>query len=481
MRWPAETLRGRLLAGLLSVTAVGLAALSVVSVLVLRGHLLDRTDATLAAAATASAARLVRASNIALVNASPTSAVALLNLTTDRGRLLAGDDPEAVHVPEMLERMGGARLQQLADSGRPFALTDRLRAAAARMTVGNRVVVVAVPLDEVEDAVRRLVVTELVTGVVLLALLALLGRSLIGRGLAPLSRMATTAQLVAEGGDLSARMPEGRSEAGRLGSTINLMLTRIQDAFAARWASEERVRRFAADASHELRNPLTTIHGYAELYRQGAIPAEEVPQVMRRIEDEAARMTRLVSELLELARLDKGAPLTMAPVDLTAVAAEVADDFTALDPDHPVTVEAPGRLVAVVDEARIRQVLVNLLANVRAHTPPGTVATVRLTPPAVLEVSDDGPGMSPEHATLAFDRFHHSACSDGSGLGLAIVQAIATAHGGQATLRSLPGQGTLVRVVLPDLSTMYEAPQPSPRAVLPPPPSGPARPLRRRS
>ncbi|WP_184888254.1 sensor histidine kinase [Sphaerisporangium siamense] len=448
------TLRGRLLAGLLSVTLVGLAVLSVVSVLVLRSHMIDRTDAALAAAARASAARLGKATGIALVNASPTYAIAVLNTTTNRGRLLSGDDAEAAGLPAVLEGLGAAKVTALADAGRPFALSERLRAAAAHMPSGQRVIVFAVPLDEVSDSIRQLVVTELVTGAVLMILLALLGRSLIGKGLAPLSRMATTAKLVAEGGDLSARMPEGRSEAGHLGSTINVMLTRIQDAFAARWASEERVRRFAADASHELRNPLTTISGYAELYRQGAIPDEEVPQVMRRIEDEAGRMTRLVSELLELARLDKGSPLSVAPVDLTAVAMEVADDFAALNPDHPVRVAAPDRLVAVVDEARIRQVLVNLLANVRAHTPPGTGATVRLEAPVVLEVSDDGPGMSPENAARAFDRFHHASSddSDGSGLGLAIVQAIASAHGGQATLRSLPGQGTVVRVEVPDLA-----------------------------
>ncbi|MEO3811713.1 HAMP domain-containing sensor histidine kinase [Sphaerisporangium sp. B11E5] len=443
------TLSGRLLTGLLSVTAAGLAVLSVVSVLVLRGHMLDRTDASLTAAAHGSATRLVRASGIALVNASPSYAVALLNLTTGRGRLLAGDDTEAGHMPEMLERLGGRVLEPLADSGRPFALSGRLRAAAARMDVGDRIVVVAVPLDEVRDAVKRLILAELVTGVVLIVLLLLLGRFLIAKGLAPLHRMASTAQRVAEGGDLSERMPEGRSEAGRLGAAINVMLTRIQYAFAARWASEERVRRFAADASHELRNPLTTIHGYAELYRQGAIPPEETPQVMRRIEDEAARMTRLVSELLELARLDKGAPLAMAPVDLTTLAAEVVDDFTALNPAHPVTLDAPAELIAVVDEARIRQVLVNLLANVRAHTPPGTTTTVRVTPPATLEVTDTGPGMPPEIAALAFDRFHHHAESDGTGLGLSIVQAIAIAHGGQATLRSLPTQGTTIQVTLP--------------------------------
>jgi two-component system OmpR family sensor kinase len=423
--------------------------LSAVSVLVLRDHMLDRTDASLTAAAQGSAIRLSRAPGIALVNASPTYAVAVLNLPTGRGRLVAGDDPEAELVPAALERLGGPFLGRLADGGTAFELSGRLRAAAARTAVGDRIVVVAVPLNEVREDIRRLVFTELVTGVVLITLLALLGRFLIGKGLAPLTRMASTAQLVAEGGDLSERMPEGRSEAGRLGAAINVMLTHIQHAFAARWASEERVRRFAADASHELRNPLTTIHGYAELYRQGAIPPEETPQVMRRIEDEAARMARLVSELLELARLDKGAPLAMAPVDLTAVATEVVEDFAALNPDHPVTLAAPGELIAVVDEARIRQVLVNLLANVRAHTPPGTSTVVRLTPPAVLEVTDDGPGMSPEHAARAFDRFHHTAQSDGTGLGLAIVQAIATAHGGHATLRSLPTQGTTIQITLP--------------------------------
>ncbi|MDH2427070.1 HAMP domain-containing sensor histidine kinase [Sphaerisporangium sp. TRM90804] len=450
------TLRGRLLTGLLSVTAVGLAALSVVSVLVLRGHMLDRTDATLTTAAKASAARLVRASGIALVNVSPTYAVAILNLTSGRGRLVAGDDAEAGGLPETLERMGGSALGRLADSGVPFQLSDRLRGAAARMENGDRIVVVAVPLDEVTSAVRNLVATEVFTGLLLIGLLALLGRSLIGKGLAPLSRMASTAQLVAEGGDLSARMPEGKSEAGRLGAAVNVMLTRIQYAFAARWASEERVRRFAADASHELRNPLTTIHGYAELYRQGAIPDTEVPQVMRRIEDEAARMARLVSELLELARLDKGAPLAVAPADLTVLAREVVEDFASLTPDHPVFLDAPPKLMAVVDEARVRQVLVNLLANVRAHTPPGTSVRVRLGPPAVLEVSDDGPGMSPENAALAFDRFHHASPGDGSGLGLAIVQAIATAHGGHATLRSLPGRGTTVLVELPQHTPVPE-------------------------
>ncbi|GII79793.1 two-component sensor histidine kinase [Sphaerisporangium rufum] len=442
------TLSRRLLAGLLSVTAAGLIVLSTVSVLVLHGHMLDRTDATLTATAQVAAARLVRASNVALVNAGDTHAVAVLNLNTGAGRLIAGDDRQAGDVPSLLERIGPERTQRLADDGRAFDLTGRLRAAAARMDVGNRIVVVVVPLDGVRDAVRNLIVTELVTGALLMALLLLLGRTLIGRGLAPLSRMARTAQAVAEGGDLSARMPESRSEAGRLGATINVMLARIQDAFAARWASEERVRRFAADASHELRNPLTTIHGYAELYRQGAIPDEEVPQVMRRIEDEAARMTRLVSELLELARLDRGAALTREPVDLSAVAAEVADDFAALNPEYPVTVRAPAGLVAVVDETRIRQVLVNLLANVRAHTPAGTSATIRLMPPAVLEVADDGPGMASENAARAFDRFHHASASDGTGLGLAIVQAIAIAHGGQATLRSAPGAGTTVRVDL---------------------------------
>ena len=190
------------------------------------------------------------------------------------------------------------------------------------------------------------------------------------------------------------------------------MLDRIQQAFGARLRSEQKVRQFAADASHELRTPLTTIRGYAELYRAGALGPGELPNAMRRIEQEADRMSMLVAELLELARLDRTSSLDLTETDLAGLARDAVADARAVEPDREVTAQVPPSLVVTADEPRIRQVLANLLGNVRAHTPPGTPATVRLYPEgqgAVLEVSDAGPGMSEQDASRAFDRFHRGA------------------------------------------------------------------------
>ena len=391
----------------------------------------------------------------------------------------------------------------------PFAVpgtSPRLRAVAARPVArpglseqaGVRrrlaaVLVVAQPVDVVAGQVSGIVVAELITGGALILLLALSGRWLIGRGLAPLSEMAGTAQRITTQGDLTARMPDpdGSTEVGRLGAAINTMLDRIQQAFGARLRSEAKVRQFAADASHELRTPLTTIRGYAELYRQGALDDGQLPDAMRRIEQEALRMGTLVAELLELARLDRTTSLDITETDLALLVRDAAADARAVEPARPVRAEAPESLVASVDEARIRQVLANLLGNVREHTPVTTPTAVRLAQVrggVVLEVADSGPGMAADDAARAFDRFHrgterhnggpaagpavgygtdngagsasaasaHSANgnrpageSGGSGLGLAIVAAIAQAHGGQATLESAPGHGTRVRVWLP--------------------------------
>jgi two-component system OmpR family sensor kinase len=203
-----------------------------------------------------------------------------------------------------------------------------------------------------------------------------------------------------------------------------------------------------------LRTPLTTIQGYAELCRQGAVEPERMQETMSRIEGEARRMSGLVGELLELARLDRGAALDLARSDLSEIVRETAADAAAVEPDRPVTVEAPESFPAIVDEARIRQVLSNLLANVRAHTPPGTPVSVRLFTAGgqiILQVKDEGTGMSAEDAARAFHRFHRARRTPGagSGLGLAIVAAIAAAHDGQATLSSAPGAGTTVQITLP--------------------------------
>ncbi len=337
------------------------------------------------------------------------------------------------------------------------------------------VILVGRPLSDISSQVSGLVIAELITGGVLLALLAACGSWLIGRGLAPLNQMASTADLITSNGDLTARMsdPDDRQEIGRLAGAINTMLDRIQQAFGARLRSEQKVRQFAADASHELRTPLTTIRGYAELYRQGALGPGELPNAMRRIEQEADRMSRLVAELLELARLDRESSLDLTETDLTGLVIDAVADARAVEPGRPVTAEVPPTpLVVTADEPRIRQVLANLLGNVRAHTPPGTPVTVRLYPAgqgAVLEVADAGPGMSDQDAARAFDRFHRGArgnggpdgldgrypvtveagAATGSGLGLSIVQAIAAAHGGYVRLRSAPGAGATVHLWIP--------------------------------
>ncbi|HTZ94436.1 MAG TPA: HAMP domain-containing sensor histidine kinase, partial [Streptosporangiaceae bacterium] len=287
-------------------------------------------------------------------------------------------------------------------------------APAARMVA---VLFVGEPAANGAGAVRGFIIAELITGAALIALLALAGEWLIGRGLTPLDEMTRTANEITQRGDLTARMPDAddQTEVGRLGSSINTMLDRIQQAFGSRLRSEQKVREFAADASHELRTPLTTIRGYAELYRQGALGPDQLPNAMRRIEQEAERMSTLVAELLELARLDRTSSLDLTETDLAGVVRDAVADAIAVEPRRPVHAEAPPRLVAVVDEPRIRQVLANLLGNVRAHTSDTTPVAVRLgaiTGGVLIEVADAGPGMSTQNAIRAFDRFHRAAASE---------------------------------------------------------------------
>jgi two-component system OmpR family sensor kinase len=325
------------------------------------------------------------------------------------------------------------------------------------LPAGQSLLFVGRPDNAVGSQVRGVILAELLTGAILLALLAVGGRWLIARGLAPLDKMASTADMITSQGDLTARMPDpgDHAEAGRLAGAINTMLDRIQQAFGARWHSEQKVRQFAADASHELRTPLTTIRGYAELYRQGALGETELPNAMRRIEQEAERMSSLVAELLELARLDRMSSLDLTEIDLAELVRDAVADARAVEPSRPVTAQAPPNFVIVADEPRIRQVLANLLGNVREHTPPEVAVSVRLSQAgqgALLEVTDAGPGMTEDAAARAFDRFYRgprNSGPSGSGLGLSIVQAIAAAHGGHAMLKSVAGAGTTVQVWIP--------------------------------
>jgi signal transduction histidine kinase len=464
---PHLSLRARLLAALLAVSTVFLVVLGVVSSVVLSKRLGSEFDGQL---------QLDARRSISVMAQAPDTSAVYYSLRTRATGTIAGSPPLTQQMQSYLDQVitGRVNPRRIVTSLTAFTIDLPAGGPALRavwrvvgihgesnqslVPPGPAVILVARPLSARDAPVQGVILAEIITGVILVALLALSGPWLIRRGLAPLDRMATTANQITSRGDLTARMPASRdrAETGRLTSAINTMLDRIQQAFTERLDSEQKVRQFAADASHELRTPLTTIKGYAELYRQGALGPDRLPDAMRRIEQESDRMSRLVAELLELARLDRMSSLDLRETDLSLLVRDAAADATAVESGRPVYAEAPPRLVAVVDESRIRQVLANLLGNVREHTPPGTPVAVRLAEAGqgvVLEVADSGPGMTAENAARAFDRFHRGTTAPndraGSGLGLSIVQAIATAHGGQAAIESAPGRGTRVRVWLP--------------------------------
>ncbi|MER5223517.1 sensor histidine kinase [Streptomyces flaveus] len=332
-------------------------------------------------------------------------------------------------------------------------------------------VVVAGSLAQVDATIRRLGVRVLVIDSLVLALLGGVGWFAVRAGLRPLRRIETTAAAIAAG-DLSRRVPKPastRTELGRLSAALNGMLDRIEAGDAARAATAERMRRFTADASHELRTPLFGIKGFTELYRMGGMPERtDVDAAMSRIEREAARLVRLVEDLLLLARLDEDAagadlPLRLTPMDLRTLAADALHDLRALDPGRPVSLTGPdggppGGAPVLGDEARLRQVTSNLVGNAIAHTPPGTPVRIGVGAQddlAVLELSDEGPGMSPEQAARAFDRFYRAdnargrAEGGGAGLGLAIVDSLVTAHHGRMEISTAPGAGATFRMLLP--------------------------------
>jgi two-component system OmpR family sensor kinase len=319
--------------------------------------------------------------------------------------------------------------------------------------------VVAAPLTEV-NATKRLVllIGGAVSGFVLVAI-GVAAYWLTRRELRPLERMAANARAIAAG-DLSRRVEpaDPRTEVGQLGEALNAMLDEIDRAFAERLAAEERLRRFVADASHELRTPVTSIRGYAELFRRGAgdRPAD-LANVMRRIEQEGERMGALVEELLLLAQLDQGLPLERQPVDLAAVVDVAADAAHAADPERPLDLDSQRPLVVLGSESRLRQVVDNLLTNARVHTPAATPIHVRLATEdeqIVLEVADAGPGVPADEADRIFERFYRTDRSrtrsqGGVGLGLAIVRSLVEAHGGAVAYRARPGGGSVFRIILP--------------------------------
>ncbi|HTF11776.1 MAG TPA: HAMP domain-containing sensor histidine kinase [Asanoa sp.] len=401
-------------------------------------------------------------------------------------RFSKADLPGAIDSAAFYEQHAGAE---------PFTAGSGSKALRWRVVVGDlgqdRYVAVGQDLSDVDYAVARLIWIDALAGGTVLILLAVAGAGIVRSSLRPLNEIEQTAGAIAAG-DLSRRIPDPepgvarpRSELGRLSRALNAMLAQIESAFTARARSEatardaataaqasesrarrseERMRQFIADASHELRTPLTTIRGFAELYRQGAVATTaDTAKLVRRIEDEAARMGLLVEDLLLLARLDQERPVTLAPVDLRVLVADAMLAARASAPERAITTEtAPGAgpLVVNGDDRRLRQVLSNLLSNAVTHTPPTATISIALRADddgfAVIDVHDTGPGLSPEQADRVFERFYRvddaRTRRDGStstGLGLAIVAALVAAHGGTVRVDSQPDAGTTFALRLP--------------------------------
>jgi two-component system, OmpR family, sensor kinase len=349
----------------------------------------------------------------------------------------------------------------------------RFRLLAYATPFPNTTLIIGTPLHETDTTLNQLRRIELLVtaGVIVAGLLLALW--LIAASLRPLRRIEETAAAIGAG-DLTRRVEPGggTTEIGRLGGALNAMLGQIEDAFAERSASEARLRRFISDASHELRTPIAAVSAYAELFDRGARDRpDDLERSMTGIQRETRRMGLLVGDLLLLARLDQGRTLESAPVDLTALAGEAVDTAHAMEPERPLTLDAPEAVAVTGDGERLRQVVDNLLANVRAHTPADAPASVRVRQAggcAVLEVSDSGPGLSAEQAAHVFERFYRGDPSrsrdhGGAGLGLAIVAAIVEAHDGTVTAESTPGAGTTFRVTLPHKSPPTPEPEGQPK------------------
>ncbi|MFQ1001929.1 sensor histidine kinase [Modestobacter sp. SSW1-42] len=478
MPGPRVPLRVTLVALLVVLVTVALCATALASTSLLRDYLLEQQDQQLNKTLDGLQQQPSSVTRNCLTQAPrfpSTTYAACLDLTVDDGVLTVVQGPIGDRV---LPDLGGVDVGAIDAQTRALFTARSLdgsttwRVGVVQVT-GQFAIVVGQDLSDDRNAINRLVRTELVVGLMVLAAMATAGYLLVRNSLRPLQDVERTAQAIAAG-DLSRRVPVGdeRTEVGRLSNALNGMLARIERSFRAQQASEEqavaseaRMRRFVADASHELRTPLTSIRGFAELHRQGAVrdPAE-VQRLMQRIESEATRMGLLVEDLLQLARLDQQRPLDVVPVDLAELAGDAAHDARAVQPDRPVDVVLDPSLtevpVVLGDEARLRQVIGNLVTNALTHTPAGTPVTVRLSEPAgdpdtvCVAVSDAGPGMAPADAERVFERFYRADTSrtraaGGSGLGLSIVASLVAAHGGRVELTTAPGEGATFTVRLP--------------------------------
>jgi two-component system OmpR family sensor kinase len=472
--WRRTPLWLRLISATLALVALGLTLTGIFGVRLLRSYLVEQVDDQLRAAA-----RAVPGAADDMPGGEPggtplPSQFYVARLDSEGRPRVAFRSVLTRTQPDLPDLTFGEAVER---AGEPFTVDAAAgpgswRAIAVPIADGSGSLVIASSLREVDATVERLVQIDVIVGLPVLAGLGLVGVSIVRTALRPLGEIEATAAAIGRG-DLGRRVPDHHpgTELGRLSRALNAMLEQVERAFGARAASEararrseQRMRRFVADAGHELRTPLTSIRGFAELHRQGAVTdPEEVSALLARIEGEATRMGLLVDDLLLLARLDQQRPLERAPVDLTEVAEGAVESARAGAPDRTITVEAGGEAPLVVDgdAARLHQVVGNLVANALAYAPPPEPVSVRTRREtrdghdvAVLEVADHGPGLTPEQAERVFERFYRvdaarNRSQGGTGLGLSIVAAIAAAHGGAVEVDSAPGDGATFRVLLP--------------------------------
>jgi two-component system, OmpR family, sensor kinase len=465
------SLRDRLTAGVLVLSAFGFIGAGIGSQALLRDYLINQVDEQLLSVVSGTADQLDRAGiedTSSQENArefSSSAATPLDRVPTSIsvtvldpfGNLIGGlgGDLNSNKITEYVKGLLPGQVEEFGN--KPFTIEApgadfRVATTVLPSSLGS--VIVAQSLEDFDQTTGRIGVVFLIIGALVLLFIAFASRQVIKISMRPLEKIEDTAEKIAAG-DLSARLEnfEPDTEVGRLSTSLNIMLSRIEESFAIRTLSENKLRRFVADASHELRTPLTAIRGFAELHRQGAVPeGEKTKELISRIEKESIRMGYLVEDLLMLARLDQSRELVMDSFDLSALVNEAVTSAAASGPDHTVTSEIAPGVMTIGDADKIYQVVTNLLANARAHTPAGTLIKVSVgsnQTGAFVSVADNGPGLSKEDQVRIFERFYRVDPSrqrnaqDGSGLGLSIVDAVMTAHGGSVSVASDLGKGAV--------------------------------------
>ena len=480
------SLLNRLTLGVVLLSSMGFVASDVAAQTLLRSYLTQQMDAELMSVSGGSLPRVDRAGiaheaneaeeernreeegrSIAPVAPAPLQRVPTstsVTLIGPAGVVLGqiGGDLNSTEISSYLKGITADKAAAYGD--RPFTIEapgSDFRVIARALPSGVGTFVVAQTFEYIDSTLRRLQGLFILIGLAMILFIALASRKVIKVGLRPLETVETTAERIAEG-DLTARLPDLKpnTEVGRLVNTLNTMLGRIEESFAARVESESKLRRFVADASHELRTPITAIRGFAELHRQGAVTGDaNTKELIGRIESESKRMGSLVEDLLLLARLDQSREMKSLPVNLSKLVADAVESARAAGPKHLINFDQPAEeIYALGDNDRIHQVVANLLANARTHTPSGTTIDVSIAQSedgVRIRIADNGPGLSKEDQERIFERFYRADSSrvrtdgEGTGLGLSIVDAVMRAHAGQVSVESELGKGAAFTLFFP--------------------------------